>query len=111
MIRPIDHFSWQVLRTLVRAKGPLSGKTLRVSPSRRSYDGTFLDVLVTAGLLEVARVDPAPELPPWKKPGPVQFHTLYRLTARGKEAAEFGQYDDQIQFANRPPAEAKECHA
>ena len=41
-VLPISHFTWQVLRTVKRNKKAPSGRALRVVPSRRTKDGTFL---------------------------------------------------------------------
>jgi hypothetical protein len=92
---PVSHFTWQLLRTLVRNKNrPLTGRQLRLIPNRKTKDGTFLDVLVKEGLLEVAGVnDPAPKAHAAAVEPPVQFRTLYRLTERGKHAAEYGTYE------------------
>src|SRR5215212_3870471 len=95
---PISHFTWQLLRTLVRNKNkPMTGRQLRVIPTRKTKDGTFLDELVKDGLLEVVGVNDAPP----KAHGasveaPVQFRTLYRLTERGKHAAEYGAYECEL---------------
>lgn len=86
---PIGHENWQALRVLVRANNePVTGKALRLSPSRRTKDGTFLDRLVDMGLLEVTGEEPPTEKTARK---PKQFRTLYRLTALGLHAAEYGE--------------------
>src|SRR5690348_15364341 len=99
MIVPISHCVWQILRTVVRAEsaGGLlpTGKDLRVTPSRKTKDGTFLDELVECGLLAVAekpgRVPATASLA--EKAEPEQFRARYRLTEKGRYAAEYGEYD------------------
>jgi hypothetical protein len=98
-VLPISHFSWQLLRTAKRSKVPLTGKQLRLAPHRRTKDGTFLDDLVAEGLLELVGVDdPTEKTKKW----PVQFRRRYRLTGKGEYAAEYGEYDRQVQPANAP---------
>lgn len=87
---PISHFTWQVLRTAKRSTTPLAGKQLRITPSRSTKDGTFLDALVAAGLLEVVGVDQPDDK---TKRLPTQFRTRYKLTEKGEYAAEHGQYE------------------
>ena len=94
---PISHFTWQVLRVAKRSKRPLTGKEMRVSPTRKSRDGSFLDALVIAGLLEVVGVDEPNEK---TKRLPTQFRTRYRLTARGEYAAEYGAYEREVKREN-----------
>jgi hypothetical protein len=98
MILPITHSVWQTLRYLVRAQAagqdPL-GRELRVTPSRNTKDGTFLDDLVEEGLIEVT-ADPTPfpfQQGAGERAEPPQFRTRYRLTALGRHAAEYGEYD------------------
>lgn len=102
MVYPVNHFTWQVLRTLKRSRKPLTGKELRVSPTRHSQDGTFLDELVEDGLLEVVGVEP---LPPGATGSearqPVQFRTRYKLTEKGIYAAEFGEYEREPRSGKR----------
>lgn len=87
--------TWQTLRVLARnGNAPVPGKLLRVDRSRRSKDGTFLDELVTMGLLEV--VTPAEPLKPTFRGSavePVQFRTTYRLTPAGLETADTGEFE------------------
>lgn len=100
MIYPLDHFTWQLLRAVVREKKAqgrrfkgVTGRSLRLYPSRRTKDGTFLDQLVGDGLLkvvgrvpeDVAEVDMAGK--------PEQFKTLYDITETGDYAAEYGEYE------------------
>jgi DNA-binding HxlR family transcriptional regulator len=49
--------------------------------SRRTKDGSFLTALVNQGLLEVVT------------DGETPFDATYRLTERGKHAAEYGVYE------------------
>jgi hypothetical protein len=97
MTHPLSREIWQVLRAILRAgsKGT-EGWRLRLNPSRRNKDGSFLTELVSAGLLE----DVGPCKPPAldeqvteavHEPGP--FHRRYRLTELGKHAAEYGEYE------------------
>ena len=95
---PISLFTWQVLRAAKRSPTPATGKQLRITPSRKSKDGTFLDALVTVGLLAVVGVEQPDEK---TKNRPVQFRTRYALTEKGEYAAEYGQYERQ---PVRPPA-------
>jgi hypothetical protein len=91
----VKFFEWQLLRVLARAEAarqaPPTGRELRLVPTRQTFDGTFLDRLVGAGLIEVA----AKPTPPadGKENEPAQFRTRYRLTDRGRQAAEYGEYD------------------
>src|SRR5690349_15121696 len=100
MLLPIPHFEWQVLRAALRAEaaGALAlGRDLRLVPTRRTKDGTFLDDLVRGGLLKaVGRPEPVTgeaDVPP-------PFRARYRLTTLGRHAAEYGEYDDR----DAPPA-------
>jgi len=90
---PLAHHDWQVLRTVLRAEAagrPPLGRELRVSPTRKSKDGSFLDELVADGLLTPAG---RPEGGAGDAAEPVPFRTRYTLTERGRHAAEFGEYD------------------
>jgi hypothetical protein len=90
---PISHFTWQVLRAAKRSKKPPTGKQLRLAPTRRTKDGTFLDELVRDGLLQVVSVDePTEETRRW----PAPFRTRYRLTATGEHAAEYGECEREV---------------
>lgn len=98
MIVPLEHHTWQLLRSLVRAEAAgkdLTGAELRIAPTRRTKDGTFLDELVRLGLIAVvAKATAAPAgASAEEKNRPTQFRTRYRLTPKGREAAEFGEYD------------------
>ncbi|HEY1190760.1 MAG TPA: hypothetical protein VGE74_24230 [Gemmata sp.] len=109
MIRSVGHADWQVLRALARATGPLSGRALRLTPNRRTADGTFLGALVGAGLIEPTG-DPVPEavrVPGSQRPAePVPFRTLYQLTERGRHAAEYGEYEYDFDAARKAAREA-----
>ncbi|MBN9119017.1 MAG: hypothetical protein J0I06_07625 [Planctomycetes bacterium] len=96
-VRPLATFEWQVLRTVKRSPTPPTGKQLRLVPSRRTKDGTFLDDLVNEGLLQVVGVDDLPAgAPEPDKRRPVQFRTRYALTAKGEHAAEYGEYTYEL---------------
>ena len=94
MLVQLAHLQWQILRAALRAETagepPPLGRQLRISPTRNTKDGTFLDELVEEGLL-------APVGKPDKAPGkagePAQFRTRYGLTDKGRHAAEYGEYD------------------
>ncbi len=91
-VRPTSHFTWQVLRAIKRSKKAPTGRALRLVPSRKTKDGSFLTILVDEDLLvrETGTAD-AP------------FEATYALTERGKHAAEFGEYQYELK---RPPAES-----
>lgn len=94
---PISHFTWQVLRAVKRNKKPPTGKQLRLVPSRRTKDGSFLDELVNNGLLQVVSVDELPaDATNQERQLPVQFRTRYRLSANGEHAAEYGEYEREV---------------
>src|SRR4051812_43034583 len=96
-VLPISVHIWQVLRAAKRSKKPLTGRELRVTPVRRTKDGTFLDELVRDGLLEVVGVDPLPaQATPEQKRMPIQFRTRYTLTEKGRHAAEYGEFDKEL---------------
>ncbi len=101
--------AWQVLRKLVRAGGPLLGRELRIYPNQRTKDGTFLDDLVVAGLLEAVG-GPEPDRPQVAgghvPTTPAQLRTRYRLTEQGTHAAEFGEYEFDFD-SHRKAAQAK----
>ena len=92
-VRPTSHFTWQVLRTAKRSKKPLTGRSLRLAPTRNTKDGSFLTVLVTEGLLD--RVTGSEAAP---------FEATYTLTEKGKHAAEYGEYEYEMKRS----AEAEE---
>lgn len=117
MVRPVHSvLEWQVLRILARAApGSVVGRELRLDMSRRTKDGTFLDEMVRVGLIEVAEA-PAPQPVSltrriYSKPEPKQFRVLYRLTAMGRHAAEYGEYTardpNPIPVRNARPATRK----
>jgi hypothetical protein len=94
MQRLLVHGDWQRLRHLLRAGTPLSGKKLRLVPDHRTKSGKFLDHLVSEGLIEVVSIVPvAADALPNEQRLPVQFRTLYRLTAKGLTAADYGEYE------------------
>jgi hypothetical protein len=91
--RPITHNEWQILRVLVRAKNhPKTGLSLRLAPTRVTRDGTFLTKLVESGILEVVKEGEVPPRQFGDEPErPVAFYATYRLTDKGKHAAEYGE--------------------
>lgn len=95
-VRPTSHFTWQVLRTVRRSKKAPTGRALRLVPSRKTKDGSFLTTLVEEGLL--TRVTGTPDAP---------FDATYALTEKGQYAAEYGEYEYQLD----PAALAKATHA
>lgn len=91
-VRPLPHLVWQVLRAAKRNKKPSIGRALRVAPTRNTKDGTFLTKLVEEGLLvQVTGTAAAP------------FEGTYSLTTKGDHAAEYGEYEYELQ---RPAAVA-----
>lgn len=95
MLWPISAATWQQLRVLARAKGkPVRGKELRYSPTRQTRTGEFLDELVAAGL--IARVGEKPPANRVEEGWPEQFRATYALTEKGKQAAEFGEYEREV---------------
>lgn len=91
-VLPISHFTWQVLRTVKRNKKPPTGRALRVVPSRRTKDGTFLNELVERELL--VRVTGTAAAP---------FEATYLLTERGEHAAEYGECEMSVQAREAEP--------
>lgn len=94
-VRPTSHFTWQVLRTVKRSKKPVSGRALRLVPSRKTKDGSFLTALVEEELIECvtgAGGDP--------------FDATYVLTEKGKHAAEYGEYEYSLKRPVAAPAPA-----
>ena len=79
---PVAHFEWQVLRAVRRSRKPAAGRALRLAPTRRTRDGSFLTNLVESGLLK--RVTGTAETP---------FDATYALTELGEHAAEYGECD------------------
>ncbi len=81
-IRPIRHSDWQILRAAKRAKKAPTGRALRLIPTQRTKDGSFLVELVEAGLLAFVTGSAA-----------APFEATYELTERGHHAAEYGEYE------------------
>ncbi|OWK35774.1 hypothetical protein [Fimbriiglobus ruber] len=82
MLLVIGAAEWQQLRFALRAGRPIYGSELRLVPTRRTKDGAFLTDLVRRGLLDpVVRV--ADDL----------WATTYQLTAVGRYAAEYGEFE------------------
>ncbi len=80
LVLPIPHFEWQILRAAKRNRKPITGRELRISPTRRTKDGSFLTLLVQRGLLAYATGN---ETAP--------FDATYVLTPQGEHAAEYGE--------------------
>jgi hypothetical protein len=96
--------AWKVLRALVREPA-LNGRALRnYDYSRRSQDGTFLDDLCAAGLIEhTGETVPVDHTDRAAARRPVQFRQVYRLTAAGRVAAEYGEYEREPNRPAPPP--------
>ncbi len=93
MLRQIEPATWKVLRAAKRAQpGGALGRDLRVVPTRKTKDGTFLDALVEAGLLEVRGTSGKTA----SEDEAVQFQQKYALTERGEHAAEFGEFEVEM---------------
>ncbi len=92
---PVSHATWQILRTVKRSKKPSVGRELRLAPTRRTLDGTFLNELVAEGLL--LRVTGTTVTP---------FEATYSLTDLGKHAAEYGEceFPSRAKASEQPPA-------
>jgi hypothetical protein len=96
-VRPTSHFTWQVLRTVKRSKKAPTGRALRLVPSRKTKDGSFLTTLVEEGLL--TRLTGTAEAP---------FDATYALTEKGQHAAEYGEYEYELKAPEQPrPAPAR----
>ncbi len=102
MLVSLNTLEWQVLRSVLRHKGPAGcpGNTLRIVPSRRTKNGEHLLGLAEAGLLEAAGRPDAPAGAGDDTPEP--FRTKWKLTEKGKQAAEYGEYDDGTGGLNLP---------
>ena len=96
---------WQVLRAVLRHKGGRGcpGASLRLIPSRKTKDGSFLADLAGRGLLEAA----GPPDPPAGPDDPTldPFRARWRLTDRGRHAAEYGVYEEPGALALPTPEE------
>ena len=80
LMLPVRHSDWQILRAAKRSRKPLTGRELRIVPTRHTKDGTFLNDMVKRGLLtRVAGSETAP------------FEATYALTPLGEHAAEYGE--------------------
>jgi hypothetical protein len=88
-VLPINHTQWQVLRAIKRSRKPLTGRELRLNPTRGTKDGAFLTEMVQKGLLKRATGTE-------KQP----FDATYALTELGQHAAEYGEAD----YPSRTPA-------
>lgn len=82
MLMPMGVFEWQVLRAVLRSPGKEAvGRSLRLIPSRKTKDGSFLTDIVRAGLIRVVKRNSDP------------FLATYTLTPLGEYAAEHGEYE------------------
>ena len=96
MLRQIEPATWKVLRAAKRAQpGAAIGRDLRVVPTRKTKDGTFLDHLVELGLLKVQ----GPAVKAASEDEPAQFQQKYVLTEEGEHAAEFGEFEIEMRGA------------
>ena len=91
-VRPTSHFTWQVLRAVKRSKKPPTGRALRLVPSRKTKDGSFLTALVDEGLL--GRVTGSADAP---------FEATYALAEKGRHAAEYGEYEYELKPRHEGP--------
>ena len=90
MMLQIGTETWKILRAAKRAQpGAATGRDLRLIPSRKTKDGTFLDDLVEKGFLKVQ----SGTVPAASDDEPTQFRQKYALTTLGEEAAEHGEYE------------------
>lgn len=87
MLYTINTSVWQILNAAKR-KAVSTGKELRVTPSRFTKDGTFLNDLVTKGFLAIVE--------PHENP----FKATYKITPEGEYAAEYGEYDAEPKTHN-----------
>ena len=95
---PVTHFTWQILRVVKRSKKPSLGRTLRLTPTRNTKDGTFLTELIEQGLL--TRVTGTADKP---------FDATYSLTEQGEHAAEYGECEMPVKAkAVEPPTSKKQ---
>ena len=107
MIIPIAHHEWQMLRYILRTEAagqkPL-GREIRINPTRRTKDGTFLDELIERGLIALAAkpTSPSSDSSAFMNDEPMQFRARYRLTELGRYAAEYGEYDKPFTPTIRP---------
>lgn len=83
MLMPLQTFDWQVLRRVLREPGrkAVVGRALRLIPSRRTKDGSFLNWFVSAGLLRVVKDAADP------------FERTFAITETGMKAADFGEFE------------------
>lgn len=89
MLVQLDQPSWKVLRHVAR-EGRVAGRDLRILPTRKTKDGTFLDDLIAKGLLALDGNAPKDSQNPDE---PIQFTKMYVLTEMGEYAAEYGEYE------------------
>jgi len=94
MMQQLSPETWKILRAAKRKQPqPANGRDLRLIPSRKTKDGTFLDALVKAGLIEVRS---GPTARTGEDDEPAQFRQKYGLTSLGEHAAEYGEYEIEI---------------
>ncbi|HUR54834.1 MAG TPA: hypothetical protein VMZ71_11930 [Gemmataceae bacterium] len=95
MLMPMGTFEWQVLRAILRASPNYpNGRQLRLVPSRRTKDGSFLTDIVTRGLIKVVSKNKDP------------FEATYALTPLGEYAAEHGEYEAELSSLKKVEAAA-----
>ena len=87
---PLSTTDWQVLRFALRS-GTATGRELRIWPSRRTKDGTFLQEFVDKGLLRVVTPNDDP------------FKATYAITPEGEYAAEHGEYECEMRTYKAVP--------
>lgn len=87
METPVNHTTWRMCRFILRGKGkPVPGAQLRLTMSRWSKTGEFLDALVELGIFHRTGQMQEP------KGKPQQFRVCYTLTEIGKQVAEYGMF-------------------
>lgn len=95
MLMPMGTFEWQVLRAILRVSPNYpNGRQLRLVPSRRTKDGTFLTDIVNRGLIKVVSKNKDP------------FEATYALTPLGEYAAEHGEYEADLSTLKKAEAAA-----
>ena len=96
MLMPMGTFEWQVLRAILRATPNYpNGRQLRLVPSRRTKDGSFLTDIVNRGLIRVVTKNKDP------------FEATYALTPLGEYAAEHGEYEAELSSLKKTDAATK----
>jgi hypothetical protein len=95
ILLPVRHSDWQILRAATRSRKPLTGRELRIVPTRHTKDGSFLNDFVRRGLL--TRLSGSAAAP---------FEATYALTPLGEYAAEYGECEKVTAPAGKAPAAA-----